>query len=117
MKGTPVRKRGAEGKEAELVEDEVDKHDNNHGDSGNVTVRDLEMESDILGGTSIGKEAELRLQKARCNAMEKKLEKFIEIQRDRDRKTSEQQKIIKELEAKLKKVERERDGANRKLEA
>merc|ERR1712154_513197 len=74
-----------------------------------------ETESLILGGTTIAKDAELRLQIARCKAMQSQIDELLERQRDKERTVTEQQRTIKELEGRLKAAERERDTANRKL--
>jgi len=112
VKSSSLRKKGGEQKESDILDDH-----NNDGIDGTVTVGDLEMESLLLGGSTIGKDAELRLQRARCKAMEKKLDDLVSMQGERERTVSEQQKVIKELEGRLKAVERERDGMNRKLSA
>ena len=79
------------------------------------TLNDLEMESAILNGTTIGKDAELRLQRARYKALEKNISNLIEIGNDKEKQINEKNKIIKELSAKLKKSEKERDSLNKKL--
>lgn len=108
VRATAVSKQCAQRKSAETKQ---------RGDVGAeaVTVSDLETECLILGGTTIGKEAELRLQMARCKAMESRIGELLERERERERTVTEQQRAIKELEGRLKAAERERDGANRKL--
>jgi len=79
------------------------------------SLNDLEMESEILGGTTIGKDAELRLQKARYRALEKNIQNFVDAAHEREKEIAAQKKLIKELLSKAKKEQKEKDLLNRKL--
>jgi len=96
---------GGESKSAEVEE------------AGPEELGDLEMESQILGGTTIGKDAELRLQRARYKALERNIGHLVESQNEKEKELKEQRAVIKELRLKIKKVEKERDGVSRKLSA
>merc|ERR1712129_386454 len=64
-------------------------------DVAEPTVSDLEMESSILGRTSIGKDAELLLQRARYKALEKNIANLIETNNEKTKEVNEKNKIIK----------------------
>jgi len=84
-------------------------------DADMASLGDLEMESEILGGTTIGKDAELRLQKARYRALEKNIQNFVDEAHEREKEIAAQKKLIKELQSKLKKEQKEKEVLNRKL--
>jgi len=84
-------------------------------ESKTPSLCDLEMESEILGGTTIGKDAELRLQKARYRALEKNIQNFADEAHEREREIAAQKKLIKELQSKVKKEQKEKEVLGRKL--
>jgi len=83
-------------------------------------VKDFKKENktkkdSILGGTSIGKDAELRLQRARYKALEKNIANLIETNNEKTKEVNEKNKIIKKMGANMKKCQKEKDDLQKKL--
>eukprot|EP00485_Elphidium_margaritaceum_P011697 CAMPEP_0202690150 /NCGR_PEP_ID=MMETSP1385-20130828/5238_1 /ASSEMBLY_ACC=CAM_ASM_000861 /TAXON_ID=933848 /ORGANISM="Elphidium margaritaceum" /LENGTH=377 /DNA_ID=CAMNT_0049345383 /DNA_START=37 /DNA_END=1170 /DNA_ORIENTATION=- len=74
----------------------------------------LQVESEILEGTTIGKDAELRLQRARYKALQKQFTQLVEVTNEKERELVNQEKASKQLEAKLRKYEKENEQLKKK---
>mmetsp|Transcript_51247 Transcript_51247/g.81660 ORF Transcript_51247/g.81660 Transcript_51247/m.81660 type:complete len:351 (+) Transcript_51247:73-1125(+) len=89
--------------------------DNENDDVSNTQLNDLRVESEILSGTTIGKDAELRLQRARYKALQKQVANMVQVSNEKEKQLMEKDKLIKHLESKLKKQEKERESLNSKM--
>eukprot|EP01083_Nonionella_stella_P049058 130849_1 len=88
---------------------------NNEHQHDTPNINDLEMESEILNGTTIGKDAELRLQRARYKALERNFANIAEIANEKEKEINDKNKKIKELQTKLKKYDKEKENLNKKI--